>query len=359
MKKYSVLGLMSGTSLDGLDIAHCSIWQEQNKWKFSINHATTITYSQQLQHQLKHAITLPEAEHQKLHLYYGNWLGEQAKNFVETHNITVDFIASHGHTSHHKPADGLTFQLGDGGALATASDSMVVNDFRSLDVQLGGQGAPLVPIGDQLLFSEYHFCLNLGGISNISFDKQDKRMAYDIGLANMPLNHITAKIGLAYDKDGALASRGTLILDLFKELNALEYYLLPYPKSTGYEWFKAAVLPILDAYQDATTEDLLHTVIHHNCVQIAKAIKKEDYINITKLLVTGGGALNSFYMQTLATYLPSAIKLVIPSKTIIDYKEALVFAFMGVLRVENRVNVLKSVTGAKEDSCSGVIHYPN
>ncbi|TKD62491.1 anhydro-N-acetylmuramic acid kinase [Flavobacterium sp. ASW18X] len=359
MKKYSVLGLMSGTSLDGLDIAHCSLWQEENEWKFSINQATTIPYQEQLYQQLKHAITLSPAAHQQLHITYGKWLGTQAKNFLDTHHISVDFIASHGHTSHHRPAEGITFQLGDGKALAEASGCIVINDFRTLDVALGGQGAPLVPIGDKLLFASHQFCLNLGGISNISFDKEEKRIAYDIGLANMPLNYLTAKIGLAYDENGNLARQGTLLPDLLRQLNALTYYQLPYPKSTGYEWFRAAVIPILEKFKDASTKDLLHTIIHHNCQQIAFSIKKEKPIINTQLLVTGGGALNTFYTQTLTTYLPEGIQLIVPSKTIIDYKEALVFAFMGVLRVENQINILKSVTGASRDSCSGVLHHPN
>ena len=215
---------MSGTSLDGLDIAYCELWKTENQtWDFKIVKAITKSYSDTWKSNLKNAILLSEAEHTKLDTMYGAWLGAQAKQFIEEHNLVIDFIASHGHTSHHRPEEGYTFQLGNGQELANASNQQVVCDFRTLDVKLGGQGAPLVPIGDQLLFGEYDFCLNLGGISNISFKKDGQRLAYDIGLANMPLNYITQKIGLEYDEGGKIASSGQLNQQLF---DALEQFSL-------------------------------------------------------------------------------------------------------------------------------------
>ncbi|MCK0160154.1 anhydro-N-acetylmuramic acid kinase [Allomuricauda sp. F6463D] len=359
MKHFKVLGLMSGTSLDGLDMAYCHFCEENGQWKFSIKNTSEINYSDEMREHLKNAIHLSEEQHALLHKDYGIWLGQQTKNFLEELGEDVDFIASHGHTSHHRPVDGVTFQLGDGQLLANTSGKQVVCDFRTKDVSLKGQGAPLVPIGDKLLFHEYDFCLNLGGISNISFDKNGERIAYDIGLANMPLNYITHKMGLPYDNNGKLARSGKLDHNLFTKLNSLEYYQLPHPKSTGYEWFTSEITPLIKAAK-IPNEDLLHTFIHHNCEQIAISVHqyKNKSKSNSKLLVTGGGALNQFFMDTLLTKLGSSIEVTIPNKTLVAYKEALVFALMGVLRLEGKNNVLKSVTGATSDSCSGEVFFP-
>lgn len=355
--KYKVLGLMSGTSLDGLDMAYCHLWEEDGHWKFSIEHTKEIPYSDDMREYLKNAIYLSEKEHAQLHQDYGKWLGEQAKAFIEETSVEVDFIASHGHTSHHRPEDGFTFQLGDGQFLANASGKQVVCDFRTKDVAFGGQGAPLVPIGDKLLFHAYDFCLNLGGISNVSFEKDGVRLAYDIGMANMPLNHITHSMGLAYDKNGKMARSGKLDPTLLGKLNQLPYYQLPYPKSTGYEWFTSEIVPLIEA-SGSSKADLLHTFIHHNCEQIALSVNKHAAGPQHKLLVTGGGALNQFFMEVLQEKLGPKTKVVIPQKVLIAYKEALVFALMGVLRLKGLTNVLRSVTGAREDSCSGEVYFP-
>lgn len=359
MSVYKVLGLMSGTSLDGLDIAYCHIWEEDNKWNFSIKKTAEIDYSDEMREYLKNAIHLSEKDHSQLHKDYGIWLGQQSKLFIDELGEEVDFIASHGHTSHHRPEEGITFQLGDGQLLANTSGKQVVCDFRTKDVSLKGQGAPLVPIGDKLLFHEYDFCLNLGGISNISFDKDGERIAYDIGLANMPLNYITHKMGLAYDADGKIARSGKLDNSLLQKLNSLKYYTLPYPKSTGYEWFSSEIMPLIEGSK-LSNEDLLHTFIHHNCEQIAfAALKhKNNGKSNSKLLATGGGALNQFFMDTLQSKLGNSIEVVVPNRTLIAYKEALVFALMGVLRLEGKTNVLKSVTGATSDSSSGEVFVP-
>jgi len=357
MEKYKVLGMMSGTSLDGLDMAYCQFWKNNQVWNFEIRQCATIAYDKNLFHQLKNAIHLSEPEHAQLHREYGLWLGRQAKSFIQKHDLNVDFVASHGHTSHHRPKEGITFQLGEGQNLAESSEQKVICDFRSLDVELGGQGAPLVPIGDSLLLSEYAYCLNLGGISNISFQRNGKRTAYDIGLANMPLNYITEQIGLKYDMDGNLASSGKVLPKLLRQLNALPYYTSPYPKSTGYEWFSSEVRPLLDS-SSAAHKDLLHTLIHHNCEQIAYAVESEHSKTGSQLLVTGGGALNSFFMKTLQEKLDGTCTVIVPPKKFIEYKEAMVFAFMGVLKLREEINVLASVTGARSDSSSGMVFTP-
>ena len=358
MKNYKILGLMSGTSLDGLDLAYCHLEEVNGEWQFKIKNTKSVDYTQEMQLALKDSIHLSAERLLEFHNTYGIWLGEQAKNFIDEANLEVDYIASHGHTSHHRPELGLTFQMGSGQHLANASGENVICDFRTNDLALGGQGAPLVPIGDQLFFSAYDFCLNLGGISNISFQLKNKRIAYDIGLANMILNYITRKINLDYDNGGEMAKAGKINFAMLKELNNLTYYALPHPKSIGYEWFLKEVAPIVDRTKDKI-ENLLHTAIHHICEKVAQQIQINSKKDEQRVLVTGGGALNTFLIDVLKEKLGDRTAVVVPEPILIEFKEALVFALMGALRVERQINVLSSVTGARRDSSCGVIYLPN
>ncbi|WP_405398064.1 anhydro-N-acetylmuramic acid kinase [Maribacter sp. Asnod2-G09] len=358
MKIYKIIGLMSGTSLDGLDLAYCHIWEKNGAWEFDIKETKSVKYSSEMLNTLKDAISLSAEKLIELHNTYGTYLGEQTSIFINENKLEVDYIASHGHTTHHRPEMGLTYQVGSGQHLANATGIKVIADFRTNDLALGGQGAPLVPIGDRMFFNEYDYCLNLGGISNVSFEVKDKRIAYDIGLANMILNYITRKVDLEYDEDGKLARSGKINTKMLAQLNNLKYYLLPHPKSIGYEWFLEEVVPIVEDTDD-TIENLLHTGIHHICGKVAQQINLNFKHNKQQLLVTGGGALNSFLIETLQQKLGDKTKVVVPEKIIIEFKEALVFALMGVLRVAQLTNVLSSVTGAKKDSSSGVLFIPN
>ncbi|WP_029448904.1 anhydro-N-acetylmuramic acid kinase [Cellulophaga baltica] len=358
MKIFKIIGVMSGTSLDGLDLAYCHIWEANNAWQFVIQATKNVPYTPEMELKLKDAIFLPATELLEFHNTYGTWLGQQAKAFIEERNLSVDYIASHGHTTHHQPQRGLTYQIGSGQHIANESGIEVICDFRTNDVALGGQGAPLVPIGDQLLFHAYDFCLNLGGISNVSFNLDQKRVAYDIGLANMGLNYSTRKAGFAYDDGGKLARKGKVNQPMLKALNSLEFYDLPFPKSIGYEWFVEKVKPIIDATDD-TIENILHTSVLHVCEKVAADILQNTTKPKSTLLVTGGGALNTFLIEKLQEKLGDTVEIVIPSQTIIAYKEALIFALMGVLRIQKQTNVLCSVTGAKKDSCSGVMYLPS
>ncbi|WP_340075727.1 anhydro-N-acetylmuramic acid kinase [Leptobacterium sp. I13] len=355
---YKVIGLMSGTSLDGLDIAYCHITKNNNSWNYQIVKTKSVDYTPQFQARLKTAIQLSATDLLVFHNEYGTWLGKQAAQFIAENNLEVDFIASHGHTVHHQPENGFTFQIGSGQHLANASGKKVICDFRSNDVALGGQGAPLVPIGDRLLFGNYDFCLNLGGIGNISFEKEGERIAYDIAPINMLLNHLAQKLNKPYDKNGQLAQKGVPNNDFLEQLNALAYYHQSPPKSLGYEWFENNILPIAENISDAM-ENLLHTAVQHIAIQIAKSIKNVPTTGkIKTVLVTGGGAKNDFLIHVLQQQLGSTYKVVVPKKDSIDYKEALIFALIGVLRERNEVNCLHSVTGAAKDSSSGVIYIP-
>lgn len=358
MMVYKVLGLMSGTSLDGLDLAYCHLCKSGGKWEYEIKASGNIAYDVHMQNRLKGSIYLAADELLSFHNEYGTWLGSRAAEMIREQHLVVDLIASHGHTTHHQPQNGLTFQIGSGQHLANASGIKTVCDFRTNDVALGGQGAPLVPIGDHLLFRNFNFCLNLGGISNVSFEQNDKRIAYDIGLANMILNHITQKVGIAYDEGGKLAAGGRLNENMLHRLNSLDYYQLPIPKSTGYEWFVSEVVPVVDSTQDDTA-NLLHTAVHHICEQVSHQVKRNTKAAGNTLLVTGGGALNTFLTATLQEKLGNTVQLVIPPADLIEFKEALVFALMGVLRINEEINVFQSVTGASKDSSSGVVYLPS
>jgi len=335
--------MMSGTSLDGVDLALCHFKYQESKWTFEIIKAETIDYPENWYKTLKNAASLSSEDLIKTDRAYGSYLGKLARNFLRDQNI--DFIASHGHTIFHQPSNGFTFQLGHGANIAAESNCMVINDFRSADVALGGTGAPLVPVGDELLFDDYPVCLNLGGFANISFKENQNRLAYDI----CPVNFILNKMCPPFDKNGEKGKQGKLIPELFQKLNELEYYKLPFPKSLGSEWIKDSFLPVLTEFQLAETE-LLHTVYEHIAYQVSQAINR---CRGEKVLLSGGGAYNNYLVSLINK--ESKKELIIPEKLIVEFKEALIFAFLGVLRYQKEFNCLKSVTGAGKDNIGGAI----
>ncbi len=340
---------MSGTSLDGVDLAYVKFEFNQT-WSFKIIYATTFKYDKIWLNKLKNAFNFKKNKLKLLDDEYGIYLAELINQFINKNNInTIDFIASHGHTIHHEPENGYTLQIGNGKLIAKLTGIKTVYDFRSQDVALGGQGAPLVPIGDELLFSNYTYCLNLGGFANISFKNKNNRLAYDICAVNTVLNHYTNKIDLDYDDNGKIASSGTVFIPLLNELNSLEYYHSTAPKSLGIEYVNDKLLPLIEKY-NLEIKDILHTFIEHIAIQIGSNLIKEG-----ELLITGGGTFNGFLIKRIKYH--STNKIVIPSEEVIDFKEALIFAFLGLLRLENKENCLKSVTGASKNHSSGVIAY--
>lgn len=348
MQQYHVIGLMSGTSLDGLDMAYCVFSHNNGQWHFSIKTADTFDYTQEWLKKLQSAPALSGQELLKLHNEYGDYMGRLVARFIKTHTIKkVDFVASHGHTVFHQPKQKFTFQLGSGAAIAAACMLPVICDFRSLDVALNGQGAPLVPIGDKLLFSEYGCCINLGGFANISYDKGSERIAFDICPVNIMLNHLAAALGKQYDKNGRIAASGKTDKNLLQKLNALSYYSQKSPKSLGREWVEKNFLPLIEKSK-ASIEDKLATVTEHAAKQVAIAAKGKG-----KVLLTGGGAFNTFLVKKLESELGMQ-QVVVPPGEIVKYKEALVFAFLGVLRHEGKENCLNSVTGADKNNKGGV-----
>jgi anhydro-N-acetylmuramic acid kinase len=348
---YSVLGIMSGTSLDGVDLAICE-FNLNDRWTFKLIKGKTIPYSEAWKEKLKNAMSLAPEKLQELDKEYGKYLGELSSNFLKEENRSVDFISSHGHTIHHQPKLGITVQIGSGQEIKNVTDTPVVFNFRQGDVALGGQGAPLVPIGDRLLFSEMSYCLNLGGIANISYENNGARIAFDICAVNIVLNQLANEKGLEYDKDGELAYSGKLDKELLAELNEIEFYKKPFPKSLGREDIDREVFPIIKKYE-ISIEDKLRTFCEHIAIQIAKVTGEE--MSSSRMLVTGGGTLNHFLLTKIEDKCNLAI--VVPSKAIVDFKEAIIFAFLGVLRMRNEVNCLSSVTGASRDSSGGDVIY--
>ncbi|WP_028892743.1 anhydro-N-acetylmuramic acid kinase [Tenacibaculum sp. 47A_GOM-205m] len=344
------IGLMSGTSLDGVDLAYIKMHSSLYK-DFEILKAETISYSKEWKTKLQEAINYKDKDLKELNIEYAELLGEILNNFIKTHTITnLDFVASHGHTILHQPENGITLQIGDGQIIANRTQQKVVCDFRTQDVQYGGQGAPLVPIGDRLLFTDYEYCVNLGGFANISYEKNNQRIAFDICPVNIVLNHYTRIIGLEYDNEGKIASEGTINVELLERLNQLPFYKKNPPKSLGLEWVQKNIFPLIDEYEtDIPT--ILKTFTEHVAVQIGNSVKKN-----TTILITGGGAFNTFLMKRIEFYAKTKIKQA--DKELINYKEALIFALLGVLKVQNKVNCLQSVTGAKKDHSSGEIFYP-
>ena len=339
---------MSGTSLDGLDIAYCEFNLHNDKWLFDIKYGETISYSKEWKNRLENAPNISKEELNKLDLEYGHFLGKQSALFIQKYQLKPDLVASHGHTVFHKPEEGYTLQIGDGEALQTHLPCPLVYDFRTQDLELGGQGAPLVPIGDQLLFSEFDACINIGGFANISKQMEGQRIAWDICPANIIMNPIAEKLGYAYDKDGDWAMQGSLNTKLLNELNALSFYKQAAPKSLGKEWVNENILPILNRYT-ILEKDLLRTLVEHISIQISKSVT-DVHGNI---LFTGGGVFNQFLMKQIKDKVKA--KVVIPSPKKIDYKEAMIFAFMGLLKLRNETNVLSSVTGAKHNHSSGKV----
>jgi len=348
---YTALGLMSGTSLDGLDMALCKFMLKNGSWSYVIEKAETRPYSEAWKQSLGELHTATAAGFVKTDIDYGRWMGEQCRHFLHDVEQKPMLIASHGHTIFHQPELGITSQIGSGPALAAAAGITTVCDFRSLDVASGGQGAPLVPVGDALLFAGYTACINIGGFANISYDYHGTRKAFDICAANFVLNRLAERTGAAMDRDGAMAGSASVDPQLLHHLNAIPYYSLLAPKSLGREWAENTILPLLP-HDDAATAGLLCTYTEHIAMQVAAAIPSKPN---SRVLITGGGAHNGFLVERIRAH--SKGEVVIADGLTTDFKEALIFALLGILRLRQEPNCMMSVTGASTSSCSGAVHY--
>ncbi len=352
MKTTRIIGVMSGTSLDGVDIAWCTFSENENGYSYQLGVCETVPYSDHWLSRLKSLPSATALEYAETHVAYGNHLGMLISDFCKRNKLETDYVASHGHTIFHNPAKHYTCQIGEGAAIAEACGLPVVCDFRTGDVAAGGQGAPLVPIGDEFLFSQFDYCLNLGGFANISMRSEGQRIAFDISPANIILNHIAGKTGKSYDRGGALAASGKVNDELLLTLNEKAYYKLTPPKSLGREWIEKEILPVLNLY-NISPADSACTFCEHIAVQITACLVNDA---TKQMLITGGGAFNTYLLQRIAAH--TNVKLIIPDNETVNFKEALVFAFLGLLRMEGKPNCLAPVTGAMYNVSGGAIYKP-
>lgn len=356
MTTLQTIGLMSGTSLDGVDVVHVTFQLEENKdWNFKLHHAALLHFPSSLYQQLKEAPTLSAPHLCKLSADLGRFYGQCVNDFLQQYQIdasSIDFISSHGQTVFHQPQQGFTLQIGNGPELSTSTQLPSIVDFRSKDVALGGTGAPLIPVADFLLFRQYaSIFLNLGGFSNLSFQENKSILSYDVCPVNIIINYLMETINKPFDKDGNLGRTGKINKPLLKQLNQLSFYHTEGPKSLGWEWVEEKILPLIAV--SIPLEDKIRTLYEHIGIQLGNTFQK---INGNTILITGGGAKNRFLIERIEHYANKEINL--PSTAIIDYKEAIGFAFLGLLRWRNETNIWSSVTGAQKDSCSGNIIFP-
>jgi len=359
---YRVIGTMSGSSLDGLDVAFVEFQETAGKWTYELRNCTCYPYDDQWKARLSNASELNAMKYNLLHAEYGHYVGQLINTFIETHSIhyQVQLIASHGHTTFHMPDAKMTAQLGCGASIAAETGINVVSDLRSMDVALGGQGAPIVPIGEKLLLDDYPFFLNIGGIANISLNLPDRYIAFDVCPANRVMNMLAAKKGKEYDSEGQLAASGKVDVNLLRILNDLEYYGLGYPKSLSNDFGTDVVYPIA-IQSGAAVNDAMRTYVEHICMQVAAgAMRLKSDFSIgdvqQKMLVTGGGAKNTFLINRLTEVLAeSGVEVHVPSPELVDYKEAIIMALIGVLRWREENNTLASVTGARRNSIGGTV----
>jgi anhydro-N-acetylmuramic acid kinase len=354
---YKVIGVMSGSSLDGLDMVFAELQEIGGKWNYEIGHAACLEYDHEWKQKLTNAVNLPAIDYQLLHTEYGRFLGQKINEFIDNHKLhhRVSIISSHGHTTFHLPGKKMTHQLGDGSAIAAAAKLPVVSDLRAMDIAFGGQGAPIVPLGEKLLFSGYNYFLNIGGIANISISKENEIIAFDVCAANRVLNMLAGEINLAYDDEGKISSQGKIHPDLLEKLNTLEYYQHPYPKSLANSFGTDIVYPLLKSFS-IDIEDSLCTYTEHICVQIKNSLQLFKQDTVQKLFVTGGGAFNIFLVERLQKNFEDInFEIHIPADDVVKYKEALIMALLGALRWREQYTVLASVTGASRNSIGGAL----
>ena len=345
-----ILGIMSGTSLDGLDLAFCSFEEKSGIWSFHILYTETVSYNESWIRKLGKASHLSGLDLQMLDMEYGQFIAEKALAAVGSSGIEISLIASHGHTVFHLPEASYTLQIGNPQVIAATTGIQTIGDFRLLDMLHGGQGAPLVPVGDELLFGEYDYCLNLGGFANISYKREGKRLARDICPANIVLNRYARDLDLSYDNEGKAGRSGNICRPLFERLSTLPYYSTEGPGSLGREWLESEFLPQIGEFHLPVT-DILRTLSEHIAFQVSRQIKPRS-----KVLVTGGGAYNKFLVERITHH--SRSEIASSSGELIEFKEALVFAFLGLLKIRGEINCYSSVTGAEKDSCCGVLYTP-
>ena len=350
-----IIGLMSGTSKDGLDIAHVSFKHSDEGYSFKLLHGLTIAYPKDILDALDSIETLSASNVYQLDKQIGQFYGKSVNDFIQKFNINpkdIEAIASHGQTIFHQPSKGFSTQIGCGSTLAFQTGINVINDFRTRDILAGGQGAPLVPLGDEYLFSNLaEAFLNIGGFTNISFKKDGLLKAFDICPGNLPINRFANKYGMDFDSGGEISRSGELNTQLLDTLNQIEYYNNNGPKSIGTEWLSSEFLSLINDF--SVPSSIMRTIVEHEAIQIAKVLINEK---LSSVYITGGGAKNNFLIERIAAHYSG--KIIIPELELIDFKEAIIFAFLGYRYLENKATNDPNATGANRSIVSGVLHIP-
>ena len=347
-RKYNVIGVMSGTSCDGLDLALCSFWYSNKKWNYKLIDSKGINYGIDLKRKLEGCSNLSAYKLKELDLEFGDFIAKEIKKFIGKNKISIDLISSHGHTVFHNAKKKIHHQIGNPFLIYKTLNFPVIFNFRELDVILGGEGAPLVTFGERELFSEYDYCVNIGGILNISLLKTPNIIGYDVCPANIILNRFSKKLGHEFDEDGQLSKKGENNPELFEKLNQLPFNKIKSPKSLDIIYIKENYYPLFNSLSSA---DVLHTFIDHIAYQLNENIKNKK----AKVLVTGGGAFNKHLIEKINHFNKLDTNYIVPNKKLVIFKEAIVFGFLGLLRFLDKKNIENSVTGSINSSSSGLI----
>jgi len=355
MEKLNILGIMSGSSMDGVDLVLCEIGYEDDRYIYNILKGETYDYDDKWRLRLSKLRTQNAMAYAKTDVFYAHYLASLVEDFKSNTDLKIDLIASHGHTIFHNPEQKLTAQVGDGSTLAALTEIPVVSDFRRGDVAIGGEGAPLVGIGDEHLFREFDFCLNLGGFANISTHKENERIAFDIAACNILTNRLARDLELSYDNRGEIASKGAINYDMLNELNNVDFYRIEGPKSLNRDWISKELWPVVKEFRDLPLEDRMKTIVDHIAFQVGKAVEKLSDGNSDgkRLYVTGGGAFNDTLIDHIKSH--TEAEVIVPEEDIVNYKEAVIFAFLGYLRMNNVENTAAAATGASRNLVSGAL----
>lgn len=354
---YNVIGVTSGTSLAGLDLVFVALTEVRGKWTYEIKAAERLAYTPEWEEKLGSAANLPARDYLLLNSEYGHYTGHAVKQFISQHQLDhqVHFITAHGHTVFHVPGQKMTAQLGDGAAIAAVTGLPVISDLRAMDVALGGKGAPILPIAEQLLFPDYRYRVNLGENATIAIQKDEQFLAFDICPCNYILDTLAETLGRAYDDEGKLAAGGVTDQPLLGALNGLAFYNEKYPRTLASKFGTGIVMPMIQQHQ-LSTQGKLNTYTHHIAAQIEKVVKDllpQEEDTSRSLLLTGGGTANTYLVKVIEEVLqPLNITVTTQNE---PFRNALMIALLGALRWRQEPNALASVTGAEKDSVGGAL----
>lgn len=357
-----ILGLISGSSLDGLDMAICQFdEQATSQLEWEVIHTQTAGFPEGLLSRLVRSTELSTRELMELEVEFSKFCASESLDFLTKAKCSVDYIASHGHTVFHYPEDGYTVQIGKGSIIAELTGIPSISDFRSNDIALRGQGAPLAPIVERYLYPGYNVYFNLGGIANFSIHEKSNIRSIDSCPCNQVLNFLISANGLPYDDRGRVARSGKVNDQLLKEWSSLEYFKLSGPKSMDNSWVHQIFIPVMNKYH-LSMKDALATMVEFTALQLSKDISKLlqlDSITQMSGFVTGGGAYNDYLLERMTYHFQKlGLSLEVPDAQTIEFKEAILMSLMGYLRILERPNTIPTVTGAAKMSIGGAVYLP-